>query len=324
MARKRSLDPDIWGDSKFLKLSTFAKVIFLGCISLADDEGILEVSPITIKFKLGLLESEQDIEISLIKLQELQMIVLYQNNELAYLPNFLKHQTIQFPVPTKYQRPPKEKIIGEYEQYVTHILYISATRSYGTNWISQKKNAKFRDKNECRLCKSTNDLEVHHIMPLIEFNGEIQKANRLTNLITLCSVCHEKYHKGEISRSKLYKCLKEFSKLYKPEEVKLSKVKLSKVKYKYISLEQIKGDVEQYEKLQKTYPNLNLKQEFLKMERWVEANPNKAKLNWLRFVVNWLNRAGGYYGTNQGRDNAGSGENKPKVSKYGHLSKTLS
>src|SRR3972149_2589182 len=104
MARKRSLDPDIWGDSKFLKLSTFAKVIFLGCISLADDEGILEVSPITIKFKLGLLESEQDIEISLIKLQELQMIVLYQNNELAYLPNFLKHQTIQFPVPTKYQR----------------------------------------------------------------------------------------------------------------------------------------------------------------------------------------------------------------------------
>jgi len=39
MARKRMVDPDIWTDSGFMDLSWGARLLFLGLISRADDEG---------------------------------------------------------------------------------------------------------------------------------------------------------------------------------------------------------------------------------------------------------------------------------------------
>ena len=39
MARRRMIAPEIWESSSFSKLSNFAKLIFIGLISNADDEG---------------------------------------------------------------------------------------------------------------------------------------------------------------------------------------------------------------------------------------------------------------------------------------------
>lgn len=39
MARKRMVDPDIWTDNGFIELSWGARLLFLGMISRADDEG---------------------------------------------------------------------------------------------------------------------------------------------------------------------------------------------------------------------------------------------------------------------------------------------
>lgn len=39
MARKRMIDPGIWGDEGFIELSNLGKIMFLGLISHADDEG---------------------------------------------------------------------------------------------------------------------------------------------------------------------------------------------------------------------------------------------------------------------------------------------
>ena len=57
----------------------------------------------------------------------------------------------------------------------------------------------FRDGHKCQCCKGKskdNKLHVHHI--------ESRKAggNAPNNLITLCSECHEKYHRGEIELPK--------------------------------------------------------------------------------------------------------------------------
>jgi len=41
MARKRFLTPDIWSDSFFVKLSPQERLLFIGMITLADDEGRL-------------------------------------------------------------------------------------------------------------------------------------------------------------------------------------------------------------------------------------------------------------------------------------------
>ena len=58
--------------------------------------------------------------------------------------------------------------------------------------------------------------------------------------------------------------------------------------------------------------NLNVEQELKKMEAWLTANPKNKKVNYERFIVNWLGRAKG------GSD----GKSKRSISRYVPLSAT--
>jgi endogenous inhibitor of DNA gyrase (YacG/DUF329 family) len=70
---------------------------------------------------------------------------------------------------------------------------------YGPNWHKQRRMARERDKYTCQDCGISEEqfgkeLSVHHI-PFRNFNGDWQKANELTNLVSLCEhPCHRKKH----------------------------------------------------------------------------------------------------------------------------------
>lgn len=73
----------------------------------------------------------------------------------------------------------------------------------GPNWTQQRKLAYNRDNGECKYCGKKPKIgerkfQVHHIKPFREFNGDYLSANRLTNLITLCQLCHRKAEHGKI------------------------------------------------------------------------------------------------------------------------------
>lgn len=69
----------------------------------------------------------------------------------------------------------------------------------GKNWQSQRKRAIRRDKRTCQVCKKTkNGLDVHHIIPYVNFEDNWKEANKLSNLITLCRQCHVKVERGKI------------------------------------------------------------------------------------------------------------------------------
>ena len=72
-------------------------------------------------------------------------------------------------------------------------------RHYGPNWHSSRRNVLERDDEKCQGCAMTRDehyekygrdLNVHHITPLREYDGDFASANELDNLITLCTQCH--------------------------------------------------------------------------------------------------------------------------------------
>ncbi len=73
---------------------------------------------------------------------------------------------------------------------------------YGENWNRQKRLAKHRDKHQCQVCgyKSGGNkyLDVHHIIPIKDFSSDWEKANKLTNLISLCRPCHVDVEKKRI------------------------------------------------------------------------------------------------------------------------------
>lgn len=71
-------------------------------------------------------------------------------------------------------------------------------RFYGPNWEKQRERALERDGRRCLICESGEDLNVHHKVPLRNFDRDKlrwhERANALDNLITLCRTCHSKVH----------------------------------------------------------------------------------------------------------------------------------
>ncbi len=86
-----------------------------------------------------------------------------------------------------------------------HPMYIEGTpvKNYGGNWDRQRKLAEKRDNYKCVACgKSKNELpprtlHVHHKIRRRYFTDE-EKANDLSNLVTLCIACHRKAEDGRI------------------------------------------------------------------------------------------------------------------------------
>lgn len=65
----------------------------------------------------------------------------------------------------------------------------------GPYWEDSAKEARKRDNYICQLCGAKQTypaLDVHHIIPLRDFDGDLESAHQLDNLITLCRSCHNK------------------------------------------------------------------------------------------------------------------------------------
>lgn len=80
-------------------------------------------------------------------------------------------------------------------------------------WQNARNEARERDLNLCVVCRAagevvTDDLSVHHIVPLEE---NFDMRDDLSNLITLCSYHHELAERGAISRSELRKLVCRFA-----------------------------------------------------------------------------------------------------------------
>jgi len=72
-----------------------------------------------------------------------------------------------------------------------------AEEHYGKDWDTVREQVKKRDKNRCQSCGVSvdsldRDLDIHHIMPLREFDS-VGNANSLDNLVALCGSCHSKW-----------------------------------------------------------------------------------------------------------------------------------
>lgn len=109
MARKRMIDPSIWQSEDFGRLSTLAKIVFIGLFSLADDEGRGRCNPIYLKSTLFPYEEDirsADIDKTLSEISSNMSVVLYSYNGSSYY-SLLSWDTFQ-----KIDRPSQSKITG--------------------------------------------------------------------------------------------------------------------------------------------------------------------------------------------------------------------
>lgn len=73
-------------------------------------------------------------------------------------------------------------------------LWNNAPNDYGPNWKVQRERARARDGYCCQVCglpENGRSHDVHHKTPFRTFAAP-EQANQLSNLITLCPVCHRR------------------------------------------------------------------------------------------------------------------------------------
>ena len=110
MPRRRMIDPAIWQSEDFSKLSTLAKLVFIGLFSIADDEGRGKAQPVFIKSNLFPYDEKMrvaDIETSLSEIGKHMSTVFYSHNGNNYyaLSSWMKFQRVDHPTPSKIPEP---------------------------------------------------------------------------------------------------------------------------------------------------------------------------------------------------------------------------
>ncbi len=111
MARKRMLSPDIWESNSFSELSDLAKIVFIGLISLSDDEGRGKANPSYIKSMLFPYDEHRRVAEIKSALSEIARCISTQfysvnGNEYYSLTNWEKWQKIDRPSKSKLPAPP--------------------------------------------------------------------------------------------------------------------------------------------------------------------------------------------------------------------------
>ncbi len=124
MARIRSTHPEQWTDEQFVQCSSFARLLALGLRNYADDNGIFEWKPVTIKMRIL---SADNLEIAPL-LEELcssQQVYRYQYNSKEYgiIRNFTKFQKPKSP---SFLHPAPEQLPNGYELHKDYISNNSA------------------------------------------------------------------------------------------------------------------------------------------------------------------------------------------------------
>ena len=112
MARKRMLSPEFWTDEKLGDCTRDERLLFMGLISQADDEGRGQGNPKLVKALVFPYDDDitTNMTASMLKrLAAMKLIALYDDgcdHQYYWLPRFLKHQVINKPIPSKLPSPP--------------------------------------------------------------------------------------------------------------------------------------------------------------------------------------------------------------------------
>lgn len=151
--------------------------------------------------------------------------------ELGHVKNSLNELYIQFLDDIPDSNLKKDKIIALKEKWGEEIsnaevtTAVNCSRGYarkfylldgkviqkeGRNSISvkTKKETLKRDRHSCVVCGSLENLEIHHIIPVM--GSTIKYQNDIHNLAALCKKCHYLAHSGDYYKGLAYKDVEGF------------------------------------------------------------------------------------------------------------------
>jgi hypothetical protein len=121
--RIRTIKPEMWADEKIGRLSREARLLFVGLITMADDEGRLRAMPAAVLGHVFPYDDDAPKKLTgwLGELDASGLIDVYENDGVryVYLPGFVKHQVINkkkestLPVPPRSAADPVTGVLPD-------------------------------------------------------------------------------------------------------------------------------------------------------------------------------------------------------------------
>lgn len=148
MARIRTIKPEFWESETIGTLSFGARLLFLACLNMADDEGLLRWNPSYLQSNAFVYDEVEHSQI-LEWMGELEngFVFPYQagktNQKLAWIINFRNHQVINRPQPSKLPGPSIQNskfrdAIYERDKNICHLCGNEVVRHERTNISGSK------------------------------------------------------------------------------------------------------------------------------------------------------------------------------------------
>lgn len=118
VARIRTIKPSFWGDEKVSQLSRDARLLMIGLMSFADDDGRFLASHQAIAGYVFPNDSDitpKKLSMWLDEIRHQGLVVLYNGGRIRYgaLPKFRKHQRISHPQDSTLPPPPADALFPE-------------------------------------------------------------------------------------------------------------------------------------------------------------------------------------------------------------------
>lgn len=126
MARIRSIKPELWLSAQVMNLSHSARLLFIGLITQADDEGFGSSDPRKLKAAIfgGDDVTLANVSEMLAEITTQRLAVIYEADgygALYWLPSWKEHQYVPKPTPTRYP-PPVDNSLPERYRNTTGTL----------------------------------------------------------------------------------------------------------------------------------------------------------------------------------------------------------
>jgi hypothetical protein len=116
VARIRSVKPELWDDEALGRTPVGSRLLFLGMISLADDEGRLRSSPHLLRARLFAYNDDLDLEqvtgwLNALALAGVIDLYVFEGQTFAHICNWERHQRVDKPRPSSLPGPSEGRVL---------------------------------------------------------------------------------------------------------------------------------------------------------------------------------------------------------------------
>lgn len=182
MGRIRTIKPEFWTDEKVGELKRDERLLFLGLLNLADDEGVLKATPAFIKGQI--FAYDDDLTTGIVKewidtLISSKMLMPFEYNGESFflIRTFKVHQKINRPTPSKIPLNVISAVLNESSLH-TPVQLSEGSLAEGKGEEVEKDQEKEGNKEIDFSAPVIDPVEVDKIMKFFEFN-EIQNFDKL-------------------------------------------------------------------------------------------------------------------------------------------------